>query len=83
MLLLLPGIEALHCPVGKILRGHLSIFTKCERLRDQKQVETELKKHPLVHRLLESKRRGSSRSPRMLSQGCIRKGAYEATFPTV
>lgn len=40
--------------MGKILIGHLSIFTKCERLRDQKQLETESKTHLLLaHRLKE------------------------------
>lgn len=41
------GEGGLNCPVGRILRGHLSILIKCERLRDQRGLEPELKKHPL------------------------------------
>lgn len=46
-MLSLLGIVGLDCPVGRILSGHLSIFIKRERLRDQRELETELKKHPL------------------------------------
>lgn len=38
--------------MGIILTEHLSMFIKCERLRDQKQLETELKKRPLLALIL-------------------------------
>lgn len=69
--------------MGKILIGQLSIFTKCERLRDQKQLEIESKKHPLLaHRLLESKERGprdsQECSPRAVSvRGAMRPSSLQ------
>lgn len=69
--------------MGKILTGHLSIFIKCERLGDQKQLETEPKEHPvLAHQLLESKERGPQDSqegpPRVVSgRGAMRPSSLQ------
>lgn len=47
-MLALLGIVGLNCPMGRIRRGHLFILIQCERLKDQRGLETELKKHPLL-----------------------------------